>query len=65
MEANDHTIDKSKETVAVLIHIQKDIYDEYLNTLGPRSLKRQSYNARLFTNSIKTEINNYNGAKLL
>ena len=50
---------ETKDTVAVLLHIPKKLYDEYLTTLNERSLKRQSYGAKLFCEAIQKDMDEY------
>lgn len=50
----------NKDTVAILIHIPRNLYEDYLRTLWYRDLKRQSYNAKLFINAVKFEISEFN-----
>ena len=50
---------EEKSTVAVLLHIPRELYEEYLDTLNNRSLKRQSYGAKIFCEAIKRDILQY------
>jgi hypothetical protein len=49
----------SKDTTSVLIHVSTELYKKYLHTLTERSLKRQSYNSKVFAKAIKNEIEDY------
>lgn len=48
-----------KDTVAVLIHVPRELYEEYLNSLQNRSLKRQSYSAKIFCKAMKRDVEEY------
>lgn len=45
-----------KETVAVLIHIPKELYTEYSESVNKRNLKRQAYSTELFCKAIIQDI---------
>lgn len=51
MQVNDN-----KATVAVLVHIPRKLYKQYLKTLGPRQLKTQSHNTSLMQEAIEREV---------
>ena len=52
-----------KDTVAVLIHIPKNLYNEYHKTLTARGLKRQQFSSQLFCDAIESEIADFKKRK--
>ena len=50
---------KTKDTVAVLMHIPIDLYEGYLTSLVTRGLKRQTYNPKLFCKAIELDIKQF------
>ena len=56
-------LNENKKTYAILVHVPRDLYDQYLGVLLQRDLRRQSYNTKIFIRGIEREIEDYNRNK--
>ena len=48
-----------RKTTAVLVHIEDELYEKYVKSIEKRSMKRQSYSAKLFTQAIQEDLAKY------